>query len=400
MTLHWFGLVDNVKSVTTVHSAVSRTGNSVHWYTEANELQDQLSFSEGAVVFLKTSLAYNAYELCRELSAAYPYISIVLLVPAEELDLKKAMHAGAIDAVVLPSQEAEVIQAAREAESAVRLKMARIQPDTPEAPKADGRVVTICGTKGGVGKTTLTVNLAVAFSKSNLKVGVLDLDLQFGDITILFDSQPKRTIYEWVKEEYEHSRGNLDRYMIRHSSGVEILSAPLRPEFAEVVTGEHVGIIIGELRRRYDLVLIDTPPSLVETGLVALDNSADILLVASVDLPTLKNSKLCIETLESLGMKDKIKLVLNRDTKIDGITAGTVENVLGMPIYSRIPSEGKVVVASVNKGIPFVLSNPRSAVAKSVFSCAAKLQSQQRSTNKASVKKVPKKSMLARLLTR
>ncbi|GAX91529.1 AAA family ATPase [Effusibacillus lacus] len=395
MTLRWMGFVENVGSVTTVHSAVSRAGHSVQWFTELNDMLKELSSAQGAVVFLKTSLAYDVYELCREMSLTYPYVAIILLVPAEELDLKKAMHTGAVDAIALPPQEQEVIQAVREAENSVRLKMARILTNTSRVQKEDGRVLTVCGTKGGVGKTTITVNLAVAFSKSNLKVAVLDLDLQFGDVAILFDSQPKRTIYEWIKEEYEYSRRNLDRYMIHHSSGVDILPAPLRPEFADVVTGEHVRIVIAKLRREYDLVLVDTPPFLVETGLVALDNSADILLITSVDLPTLKNSKLCIETLEALGMKDKIKVVLNRDTKVEGITQEMIENVLGMPIYSRIPSEGKVVVASVNKGIPFVLSHSRSAVAKSVFSFAAKLRA-----NQGLVKKTSQKSMLSRVFSR
>lgn len=102
-----------------------------------------------------------------------------------------------------------------------------------------------------------------------------------------------------------------------------------------------------------------------------------------MDLPTLKNSKLGIETLESLGLKDRMKVVLNRDTKVEGIRLDMVENIIGMPVFARIPSEGKVVVSSVNRGVPFVLSNPREAVTRSVFSIASKLQSDLRQTSNA-----------------
>lgn len=373
MTVQWLGYTDNIGSITTVHSAVSRTGNSIHWITDEKELRNALANGESAVVWLKSGIGYNVYELCRDLTLTFPLVSVVLLVPSDELNFKKAMHAGAVDAVGLPGTESEIVQAARDVEESLRIKTNRLTGELPQDQK-NGRVLTVYGTKGGIGKTTLAVNLAVALSKSDLRVAVLDLDLQFGDVAIFFDVQPKRTIYEWVKEEQDQYSGEIDRYMIRHASGVEMLAAPLRPEFAEVIGGEHVGLIIGKLKRAYDIVIIDTPPSLMETSLVALENSQDILMVASMDLPTLKNSKLGIETLESLGMKDRMKVVLNRDSKVEGIRLDMVENIIGMPIFARIPSEGKVVVTSVNRGVPFVLSNPREAVTRSIFSIASKLQ--------------------------
>lgn len=383
MTVDWLGYTDNIGSVTTIHSAVSRTGNSVHWLTDETSLRKAAGDAESAVLLLKSGIGYDVYSLCRDLSFTFPHIVVILLVPAEELNYKKAMHAGAVDAVGLPGSETEIMQAARDAEQSLMDKMNRLKGESFREQQVDGRVLTVYGTKGGVGKTTLAVNLAVALTKSGLRVAVLDLDLQFGDVGIFFDVQPKRTIYEWVKEGQDQSAGEIDRYMIHHSSGVEILPAPLRPEFAEVIGGEHVGLVIGQLKRAYDYVIVDTPPSLVEASLVALENSQDILIVTAMDLPTLKNSKLGIETLESLGLKDRMKVVLNRDTKVEGIRLDMVENIIGMPVFARIPSEGKVVVSSVNRGVPFVLSNPREAVTRSVFSIASKLQSDLRQTSNA-----------------
>lgn len=395
MTIQWLGFAENIGSVTTVHSTVSRTGNSVHWFTDERELSNAVDSAESAVIFLRPGVGCDVFELCRDLSLTYPLVSIILLLAADEFDIKRAMHAGAIDAISLPAQENEISQAVREAEQAIKLKISRLRGDHLQVSQTDGRVLTVFGTKGGVGKTTLAVNLAVAFAKSNGRVAVLDLDLQFGDVAIFFDVQPKRTIYEWVKENPGEIEGAVERYMSQHSSGVDLLPAPLRPEFAEVINGEHVGLLIGKLKQLYDYVVIDTPPSLVETSLVALENSEDILMVASLDLPTLKNTKLGIETLESLGMKDRIKVVLNRDSKVDGIRMDMVENIVGTPLFARIPSEGKVVVSSVNKGIPFVLSSPREAVSKSVFSIASQLQNEWGSTQKGQ-----KKNLLNKIFSR
>ena len=145
------------------------------------------------------------------------------------------------------------------------------------------------------------------------------------------------------------------------------------PEYAELVTGEHVQFILTQLRERYDVILIDTPPSLVETVIVGMENADEILLITALDLPTLKNGKLAIETLTLLNLRDKIKVVLNRDAEIEGMKTDTVESILGMSIHSRVPSDYKVVISSLNRGIPFVISNPRSLVARSVFTIADKL---------------------------
>lgn len=266
MTVDWLGYTDNIGSVTTIHSAVSRTGNSVHWLTDETSLRKAAGDAESAVLLLKSGIGYDVYGLCRDLSFTFPHIVVILLVPAEELNYKKAMHAGAVDAVGLPGSETEIMQAARDAEQSLMDKMNRLKGESFREQQVDGRVLTVYGTKGGVGKTTLAVNLAVALTKSGLRVAVLDLDLQFGDVGIFFDVQPQRTIYEWVKEGQDQSAGEIDRYMIHHSSGVEILPAPLRPEFAEVIGGEHVGLVIGQLKRAYDYVIVDTPPSLVEAS--------------------------------------------------------------------------------------------------------------------------------------
>ncbi|HJV46012.1 MAG TPA: AAA family ATPase, partial [Bacillota bacterium] len=315
--------------------------------------------------------------------------SVILVVPSQQLELKRAMRMGAADTLSSPFSRDEIKQALQVADQ--RLSLPAGQPE-----KYAGRIITICGTKGGIGKTTVTVNLAVTMAKYNLKVAVVDADLQFGDAAIILDLQPRKTIYEFIKECNE-DYSQIGSYMIHHSSGVDLLSAPHRPEFAEEIEGADLAAILSQLQQQYDVVLVDTPPALVETSLVALEHSTDILLITSMELPTLKNSKLGMETLETLGLKERTKIILNRDSEVKGLRLESVEEILGSPIFTRIPSDGNVVVPSINQGIPFVLSHSRAAVSRSIFTLASMILGK-KSMSSSSPKEAP--SFLARVLGR
>lgn len=330
------------------------------------ELHSALKETEGESIILLGELSItDTYSVCQEITYHYPQTAVVLMLPDESIDLKKAMYSGAVDAVSIYSDQ-ECIKAIEKAREIADLKSQRL----PQEETIEGKVITVCSTKGGVGKTTISVNLAVACMKKNLKVAVIDLDLQFGDVSLLFDLKPKKTIYEWMKEGYEEGATSLEGYLTKDETGIEILASPHLPEYAELVTGEHIYTIIQELKKTFDVIVIDTPPSFVETSLVALENSDEILLITSLDLPSLKNGKLALDTLGILGLKDRIKVILNRDTESAELTTEMIEKVLGLPIKQRIPSDYKLVISSINKGDPFVTMAHRSPVAKSVLALA------------------------------
>jgi pilus assembly protein CpaE len=375
MMIQCLGIAENDDIVQRFNAAFSQTGHSVVWYNTELELIKQLDQPEMTIAFLTESASYDVFEQCRELSFHFPMLSIIVLLASGEADLKKAMRAGAADVISLSASDEEVTNAFRIIFSDVQEKAVKLQISAVKSTKTEGRVITICSTKGGVGKTILSVNLATALSKQNLKVVVLDLDLQFGDVSILFDVKPKRTIYEWIKERSSDPTVSIDPYLTPYEYNIHIFPAPHRPEFAEEITGQHINAAIELLKQQYDWVVIDTSPFLVETGLVALEKSDEILLITTMELPTIKNSKLFLDTMESLGLKARVKLILNRDIKTKGVTADTVHSIMGMPIYERIPYEDKVVVPSVNEGIPFVNSHPRSSIAKRLYSLAQKLSS-------------------------
>lgn len=368
MNIPYLLLSKHIHTRDLVRPILNQHGHILSIYYDEAVLKPALEGNDFVVVLLEHNETYDVYELCGEISLSHPHTPIILLLPETEIDLKKAMYVGATDVIAMPFDVLEFSQAAKKAESYLEVRFEK----TPKVIK-EGRIITICSTKGGVGKTTISVNLATTLAKQKQTVVVLDLDLQFGDVAIMFDIEPKRTIYEWIKESYEAGKENIEDYITPTKFGTDILAAPNLPEFAELVTGEHVAYILDHLRKRYDVIIIDTPPALVETVIVALEHSQEILLITSMDLPTLKNGKLAIETLELLGLKDRIKVILNRDTEMEGMKVEYAEEILGLKVYARVASDYKTVVSSSNKGVPFVLSDTKSNVAKGVISLSEKI---------------------------
>lgn len=196
-------------------------------------------------------------------------------------------------------------------------------------------------------------------------VGLVDLDVQFGDISIMMDLNPRRTISELIQEGDQVDKTLLEEYVYERN-GVDILAAPPKPELAELVTAQQAETILKVFRSVYEYTLIDTPSFIDEITLSALELADTIILIVSLDLPTIKNIKKGIEVLRSLQLLDKARLVLNRSSGIAGIEPRDVESVLEMKISAEIPSDGKLVVASLNQGIPFVKLNPKAAISRSI----------------------------------
>ncbi|MFZ5942658.1 MAG: response regulator [Bacillota bacterium] len=306
-----------------------------------------------------------------KISLNLPNIAVVMIsVQGEAEYLKKAMMAGAREYLVKPFSADELVDTIKRTYDLERKRLGKLEGSKKifgKAKDSKPQVVTIFGTKGGVGKTTLAVNISAQIAKkTRKKVVLVDLDLQFGDVSVFFNVSPKKSMAELVQERGQLNIELVESYLIPHISGVKILPAPMRPEYSELVTPNNILEILTILRQNYDYVIIDTPPFFQDTNLSALDMSNQVLLVMTMDLPTVKNMKLSLELLDSLHHKGKTKLILNRASEDLGINANDVENALDFLIANQIPSDGKLVVTSVNKGIPFVISNASSKVSKAV----------------------------------
>ncbi|MEH7225124.1 AAA family ATPase [Bacillus sp. JJ1566] len=357
-------IFENEETKSMLDAVAKKVERKIDW-VKKEELFEKLIPTDPALVLLSQSTSYDMYNLCSKITKEYQAAKVLLVLQDEtELDSKQAIRAGATDVIFLSSSpskiRADIQNAILESKNQVIYQMGQ--------PKKNGKVITVGSTKGGVGKTSISVNLAASYGKRLMKVAILDLDLQFGDVSMFYDVKPKRTIYDWAKEDRTGSQ--IENFMTPFKNGISILAAPQRPEFAEVITGEDVKRAIKALKETYDIVVVDTAPHLDENSIVAFENSDEILLITHQDLPTLKNTKLLIDTLETLKLLEKVKMILNRQAKVKGLTIETVEKIIGQKIAFTLPAMEKIMVTSVNEGKPLVYSYPRSQVAKKIFQMA------------------------------
>lgn len=324
--------------------------------------------------------ATAALEMAQALLADLPQTSVVLV--ANEPDailLRHALRSGVRDVVPADEPASAVAEAVQEAYAASegRRATARIELPAPAEPQVDaaarGKVVTVFSTKGGVGKTVIASNLGVAMASKGVKTVLLDLDLQFGDTGIVLQMTPERTITDAVQAFERLDAEMFKGFLVHHKSGLDVLLAPTRPEDADMVSASRVSRLIRLAAEIADMVVIDTPAVFDEVVLTAIDESDEVYAVATMDVASIKNTKISLQKLRQLGYDDRlVRLVLNRaDSKV-WLDPGEVEQVVESEIIAKIPSD-RLVPRSVNKGVPVVLDAPKSPVAKSLSDLAARI---------------------------
>jgi len=303
----------------------------------------------------------------------HPSADVVLVTQHGSTDvLRRAMRAGLRDVIPAdqPWPETLVMLKGLLAESAARVPVA--SPET-SAPVKRGRIVSIFSTKGGVGKSVIACNVAVSLAQEGHDVILVDLDLQFGDVGIMLDLKPDRTIYDAVQNIDRLDADMLAGYLVKHSSGLRALLAPVRPEDADAVTVSRIATILSLLREMADIIVVDTAAAFDDVVLGAVDASDAVYAVATMDVASIKNTRVSLQKLRQLGYDPGlIRLVLNRaDSKV-WLNAGEVEGSLGLDATARIPSD-RLVPRSVNRGTPVVMDSPRAAVAKSLTELARQI---------------------------
>ena len=337
----------------------------------------------------------DALALAGALQQGTPDISVLLIRRQESGELlRQALRVGVKDVLSSASDEAAVRTAAARAIEIARTLRGRLGGGAPPDPGegwAPGRVVTVFSSKGGCGKTFLATNLAVALGRGGVEVALVDLDLHFGDVAIMLHLFPSHTIYEAAQSPGLDAL-SLKSFLTRHESGIWTLVAPTEPTVADTVNPGAVATILKLLRSAFDYVVIDTPPAFSEPVLAAFDESDWLVMLATLDVPSIKNLKLTLQTMELLHFpKGRIRVVVNRaDSKV-GLRLPDVEKLLSSPIDATIPSSRSVPL-SVNKGSPIMLEEPKGPVADSIRRVAALLADGQpgRTTRK------PRRSLFAR----
>jgi pilus assembly protein CpaE len=281
---------------------------------------------------------------------------VLALVGEREGLVDEALEAALSDILLLP-QPADVI--------AFALRKAARGRASGQAGAS--KVIMVSSTKGGTGKTSIAVNLAVELSGHHLRTLLIDLDVQFGDVGIVLGlDRPAKTLYELAATAVEMDAEKIRGYVIKHSSTLDVLPAPLRPEEGESIDAARIAAILQTARGMYDAIVIDTAPLFDGPMLAALDRSDQLLLISTPDVPSMKNIRLALQTLELLGFPlDRVALVANRSGMAGGASTREIAETIGRKIRFVLP-EDPAVPSSINSGVPTVTLDPKTRFSRSM----------------------------------
>jgi len=318
-----------------------------------------------------------------QMAARAPTAAVVMMSVQGEADyLRRSMLAGAREFLVKPFSSDELTTSLRQVHLREREKLTRMvarpvasmNGSGPEGAREPGQIIALFSPKGGVGRTTIAVNLAVAAAAElGKKVVLVDASFQFGDVGVLLNLNPKnKSIADLGPELEQGEPESLDTFVINHSSGIRVLLAPPSPEMAELVTTSGVKRILDALRRQHDLVIVDCTSWFNDTTLAILDMADVILTMLSLEITSIKNMRLFLEVADQLGYEQgKVRLVLNRADSTLGIRVQDVEHSIGRKVDHTIVSDGRSVVYALNRGVPFFLSNREAQVSQDVMRLAS-----------------------------
>ncbi len=312
----------------------------------------------------------RALKTIEALNVVVPDAPVVAISTMGDRDsMRRAMLAGARDYLARPL-EADELEKTVVGVCELERKRSALNEHVVESGHV-GEVITVFGAKGGIGRTTIATNLAVALALNyKQRVALVDLDLQLGDVALMLDIVPERTISDLVtvvdRLDPELMRG----FLSVHASGLKVLPAPARPEEGEQVQAAHVRKILEVLARSYDYVVVDTPRQLSDNVIATLDMSSLICLVASNQLTSLKSTKLCLGMLKGWRYTtDKLKLIMNQAHNGSSLPMTEAEVAIDYPIFWKVPYDGHLV-ASSQWGKPFVHAQPGAKISQNIASLA------------------------------
>ena len=340
---------------TTVTDLLTSLPAGAHGVDSTNRLQAWLTrHAEEYVVVLGPNLDFDdAVATCEHLQTSRPTLSVILVRnEVDTVTLTQAMKSGMRDVVGMD----DLAALSRAVERAHQLFVAL---RGPSGALHSGKIITIFSPKGGVGKTTVSVNLALALSDGGArKVCLVDLDLAFGDVAITMQLFPTHSIEHAIGSQDSLDQTMLAGLLTRHDDSLMVLAAPSHPDARERITPPLVTKVLQVLRESFDYIVVDCAPAFDEQTLTALDETDECIVVAALDVPTLKNVKVALETLDVLNIaKGHRHLLLNRANDDVGIRADKVEAILGMGVATQVATSIEIAAAT-NAGLPIVLSNP------------------------------------------
>jgi pilus assembly protein CpaE len=347
---------------------------------DGKECLDQVMRQRPDIVLIKQDLpVMSGLAAAEQITAEMPEVGVILILGGSEGEevWHKMLRAGIKEFLTRPIAGDRLIEEIR--------KVANIQSKTPkkggtatvpvepEGPKR--RIITVTGPRGGCGKTVIASNLAVAMAGSSEKIALVDLNLWGGDIAMLLDLTPRRTLGDLLPGFGGIDYDVVDSVIVKHSSGASVLAAPLTGTFdGSTLSRYMVQSILEALREHYECTIVDTGYANLESTLAAMDYSDVILVVVGMDLPRLRDGKLYLKNLMAANYpKEKIRVVVNRASGSKEISSGEVESILEFPVVAQLPNDDALVGSSVNLGQPFVGASPHKPLSKAILALAESL---------------------------
>ncbi len=295
-----------------------------------------------------------------------PTVQIIMMSVQSEADyLRRSMMAGASDFLTKPFSSDDLVASIRRVyEMSAHLRSMPVGAVTTVEsaqvrPENEGRVIAVFSPKGGVGCTTVLINLGIAIHQAqpNSKIALMDCSMQFGDVGISLYLRESRSISDLAGLIEEIDADLIESAITTHdASGLRVLLAPLKPEEAELITTEHVRRIVAGLRQLYDYVLIDMGSTLQDMELAIFDLADRVILLTAPDVPSVKDVRLFYDLIEALEYPaEKFVLVLNKADPRTGVTIRLIEGNVKKKVFAEIPYEGRIILQSVNQGVPYMI---------------------------------------------
>jgi pilus assembly protein CpaE len=317
-----------------------------------------------------------------EITSRLPSVGVIMMSVEDEPDmLRRAMLAGAREFLAKPFSLEELITAVRHvsrlAQQVQRPVAAPATNGTGPRPSETGssKVFAVVSNKGGVGRSVLATNLAIAIRQlTNKHVALVDASLSFGDVGVMMNVAKSKTFSDIAVQPSLLDKDLLDDVLVTHSSGVRLLLAPSTPQESETVTPDHLRSAVSVLSKSFDYVVIDTRPGFDDTMLTLMDQSDKLLLVLTMEMTSIKDTRQFLEISELLGYPDeKIMLVLNRFNNYSGIPVTDISENLKRDLEFKIPEDHQSVLRSINEGSPLVGSQPEHRVSAEINRLSAQL---------------------------
>lgn len=325
---------------------------------DAVQLYDEIvRLKPAAALITLDSNPEQAVAMIKRLATERPTMALISAGRSDSADLiLRSLRAGARDFLRLPIVADEL--------KTVLDRAAEFVDDQVEAPKKKGRMVAVFSSKGGCGTSFIAANLAAATSARTVLV---DLNLQSGDLPLFLGVDPKYSIADMAEHRARLDESLVNSFITPYSSTLSLLAAPKEVDAADEVEPEHIFEVLQRLRESYEFVVLDPQHTFDPITLAALDQSDEIVLVLTLDIPAIRSTQRALETFDRLGYpRKKIRVVVNRWSKQIDLDLQQVEKFLGEPVTGFIPSDYQTAVTSINLGQPLVQSDSNSKIAQEI----------------------------------